>query len=167
MKFQPSQLPSVRTATNDGPLHSPLSFTSNPAIGHSRVGNDGLNGINHRVALLNHAELLWRYAPPIALPAIPPSSSPPLEFKHHLPANLGNFVHELCCILWVMKINSNRNSFFLARDPRLWNKENVPTFLQWCETEFDLPRFNLELFRMNGKFLFDNNSQLIVIAILK
>ncbi|XP_018903726.2 ets DNA-binding protein pokkuri isoform X2 [Bemisia tabaci] len=46
-----------------------------------------------------------------------------------------------------------RNGAFLATDPRVWSREDVTTFLRWSETEFDLPRFDLELFQMNGKAL--------------
>lgn len=38
-------------------------------------------------------------------------------------------------------------------DPRIWTKEDVTTFIQWAEIEFDLPRFDTELFQMNGKAL--------------
>lgn len=41
----------------------------------------------------------------------------------------------------------------LAADPRLWNREDVSLFLQFCEREFDLPKFDLDLFQMNGKAL--------------
>lgn len=39
----------------------------------------------------------------------------------------------------------------LATDPRLWNRDDVVVFLRWCEREFDLPKFELDLFQMNGK----------------
>lgn len=38
-----------------------------------------------------------------------------------------------------------------ASDPRIWNREDVISFLRWCESEFDLPNFDMELFQMNGK----------------
>lgn len=41
----------------------------------------------------------------------------------------------------------------LAADPRLWNRDDVAMFLRWCEREFDLPAFEMELFQMNGKAL--------------
>lgn len=41
----------------------------------------------------------------------------------------------------------------LSSDPRLWGREEVVTFLRWTEREFDLPKFELELFQMNGKAL--------------
>lgn len=41
----------------------------------------------------------------------------------------------------------------LSTDPRLWNREDVAIFLRWCEREFDLPKFEMELFQMNGKAL--------------
>ncbi|XP_077292602.1 ETS variant transcription factor anterior open [Arctopsyche grandis] len=78
-------------------------------------------------------ELLWRY--PLGLPSAPPSSMssapslPPLsDLKAHLPASL-------------------------TPDPRIWNREDVATFLKWCEREFDLPNFDMEMFQMNGKAL--------------
>lgn len=39
----------------------------------------------------------------------------------------------------------------LASDPRLWGREEVVVFLRWTEREFDLPKFELDLFQMNGK----------------
>lgn len=39
-----------------------------------------------------------------------------------------------------------------ACDPRLWNKDDVLAFLRWCEIEFDLPSFDVDLFQMNGKY---------------
>uniref|UniRef100_T1JI31 PNT domain-containing protein n=1 Tax=Strigamia maritima TaxID=126957 RepID=T1JI31_STRMM len=27
----------------------------------------------------------------------------------------------------------------LPRDPRLWTRQNVQTWIQWCQDEFDLP----------------------------
>ncbi|XP_037038868.1 ets DNA-binding protein pokkuri isoform X2 [Bradysia coprophila] len=41
----------------------------------------------------------------------------------------------------------------LSPDPRIWGREDVAIFLQFCEREFDLPKFDLELFQMNGKAL--------------
>lgn len=41
----------------------------------------------------------------------------------------------------------------LSTDPRLWGREEVQIFLRWTEREFDLPKFELELFQMNGKAL--------------
>uniref|UniRef100_A0A6B2EHV1 Putative transcription factor nerf n=1 Tax=Phlebotomus kandelakii TaxID=1109342 RepID=A0A6B2EHV1_9DIPT len=41
----------------------------------------------------------------------------------------------------------------LTTDPRLWTREDVGVFLRWCEREFDLPKFEMELFQMNGKAL--------------
>lgn len=39
----------------------------------------------------------------------------------------------------------------LLTDPRLWGREEVAVFLRWSEREFDLPKFELDLFQMNGK----------------
>lgn len=41
----------------------------------------------------------------------------------------------------------------IVTDPRIWTKEDVTAFVQWAEIEFDLPRFDTELFQMNGKAL--------------
>lgn len=41
----------------------------------------------------------------------------------------------------------------LSSDPRLWGREEVVVFLRWTEHEFDLPKFELDLFQMNGKAL--------------
>ncbi|XP_059618133.1 ets DNA-binding protein pokkuri [Phlebotomus argentipes] len=41
----------------------------------------------------------------------------------------------------------------LTTDPRLWTREDVGVFLRWCEREFDLPKFEMDLFQMNGKAL--------------
>jgi ETS translocation variant 6/7 len=41
----------------------------------------------------------------------------------------------------------------LSSDPRLWGREEVIIFLRWTEHEFDLPKFELDLFQMNGKAL--------------
>lgn len=41
----------------------------------------------------------------------------------------------------------------LSTDPRLWNRDDVAVFLRWCEREFDLPTFEMDLFQMNGKAL--------------
>ncbi|XP_050443719.1 ets DNA-binding protein pokkuri-like [Adelges cooleyi] len=84
------------------------------------------------------ADLFWRYHHPhhggaFNFPPsptlLPPTPFPsPIDFKHHLPANL-------------------------ITDPRIWSKEDVAAFIQWAELEFDLPRFDTELFQMNGKAL--------------
>ncbi|XP_058840190.1 ets DNA-binding protein pokkuri [Topomyia yanbarensis] len=39
----------------------------------------------------------------------------------------------------------------LNTDPRIWGREEVAVFLRFCEREFDLPKFDLDLFQMNGK----------------
>lgn len=41
----------------------------------------------------------------------------------------------------------------LSTDPRLWGRDEVVTFLRWTEREFDLTKFELDLFQMNGKAL--------------
>ncbi|KAJ1529670.1 hypothetical protein ONE63_006429 [Megalurothrips usitatus] len=75
-------------------------------------------------------ELLWRY-PGLnfsAVAAAAPSPAPTFDFKNHLPTAL-------------------------ATDPRIWSREDVCTFLRWCEREFDLPNFDMDMFQMNGKAL--------------
>lgn len=67
-------------------------------------------------------ELLWRYP----LPWAPPPPSPLGDTKAQLPAGL-------------------------PPEPRLWTREDVVVFLKWCEREFDLPNFDMDLFQMNGK----------------
>lgn len=39
----------------------------------------------------------------------------------------------------------------LSSDPRIWGRDEVVIFLRWTEREFDLPKFELDLFQMNGK----------------
>ncbi|XP_055645240.1 ets DNA-binding protein pokkuri [Toxorhynchites rutilus septentrionalis] len=39
----------------------------------------------------------------------------------------------------------------LNTDPRIWGRDEVAVFLRFCEREFDLPKFDLDLFQMNGK----------------
>ncbi|XP_034249549.1 ets DNA-binding protein pokkuri isoform X2 [Thrips palmi] len=79
------------------------------------------------------SDLLWRY------PGLnfnvqqgantpQPAAAPMFDFKNHLPAAL-------------------------ATDPRIWSREDVCTFLRWCEREFDLPNFDMDMFQMNGKAL--------------
>jgi ETS translocation variant 6/7 len=41
----------------------------------------------------------------------------------------------------------------LFSEPRAWGREEVTIFLRWCEREFDLPKFEVDLFQMNGKAL--------------
>jgi ETS translocation variant 6/7 len=41
----------------------------------------------------------------------------------------------------------------LSSDPRMWGRDEVIAFLRWTEREFDLPKFELDLFQMNGKAL--------------
>ncbi|BES90281.1 SAM_PNT [Nesidiocoris tenuis] len=87
-------------------------------------GNRG-GPIMERAPLFNPSDLLWRY--PLGFQ---PSPHPyhQLDLRMHLPASL-------------------------ASDPRLWSREDVVAFLRWCEYEFDLPRFDMDFFQMNGKAL--------------
>lgn len=74
-------------------------------------------------------DLFWRYPfPTIPQPQQPPSS-PLLDYKSQLPANL-------------------------ATDPRVWSREDVSAFLRWAEREFDLQPIDMDMFQMNGKYLF-------------
>ncbi|XP_065221535.1 ets DNA-binding protein pokkuri [Planococcus citri] len=132
MKLMPIQLSPIQPGNarnNDAPLHSPSSIAAGSLFGQSVNGNANLD---HRMSLFNHSELIWRYGPLTFSSAAPAAAAaatyPPLDFKNHLPTNL-------------------------ACDPRLWNKEDVLAFLHWCEIEFDLPRFDIDLFQMNGKAL--------------
>ncbi|XP_049836652.1 ets DNA-binding protein pokkuri-like isoform X1 [Schistocerca gregaria] len=63
-------------------------------------------------------------------------SSNVVDFKAHLPPSL-----------------ASPFSFVPASDPRIWSREDVAAFLKWCEREFDLPEFNMDMFQMNGKAL--------------
>ncbi|KAJ8868124.1 hypothetical protein PR048_031933 [Dryococelus australis] len=74
----------------------------------------------------NASDLLWRY--PLGFPASQPPMSPIVDFKTHLPTSL-------------------------TTDPRVWSRDDVITFLRWCEREFDLPKFEMDMFQMNGKAL--------------
>ena len=42
----------------------------------------------------------------------------------------------------------------LPSDPRTWVRDDVSSFLQWCEREFDLEKIDMEKFQMNGKSIF-------------
>lgn len=78
-------------------------------------------------------ELLWRYP----LPWAPPPPSPLGDTKAQLPAGL-------------------------PPEPRLWTREDVIVFLKWCEREFDLPKFDVDLFQMNGECYFMHKIPLFV-----
>ncbi|KAJ8952438.1 hypothetical protein NQ318_014530 [Aromia moschata] len=72
-------------------------------------------------------DLLWRY--PLGFPSMGhqnPPSSPLLDYKSQLPSSLPS-------------------------DPRVWNREDVTTFLQWAEREFDIQPIDHDMFQMNGK----------------
>jgi ETS translocation variant 6/7 len=71
------------------------------------------------------SDLLWRYPLGFHHAAQQPSS-PIVDYKSHLPVSLQS-------------------------DPRIWSREDVAAFLKWCETEFDVPNFDMEMFQMNGK----------------
>ncbi|XP_075234871.1 ets DNA-binding protein pokkuri-like isoform X2 [Lycorma delicatula] len=75
--------------------------------------------------VFSSSDLLWRY-PPLSLPTTP--TYPSLDFRTQLPVALGN-------------------------DPWQWSREDVVSFLRWCEFEFDLPQFDMDMFQMNGKAL--------------
>lgn len=89
MKLLPMQLTPIQPGNprnNEAPLHSPSSTVSNSLLGQSVNGN--ANGLDHRLPFLNHTELIWRYGPLTFSSAAPPTY-PPLDFKNHLPTNLG------------------------------------------------------------------------------
>lgn len=89
MKLLPIQLTPIQpgnTRNNDAPLHSPSSPATSTLLGQTSNGN--ANGIDHRLSLFNHSELIWRYGPLTFSSAAPPTY-PPLDFKNHLPTNLG------------------------------------------------------------------------------
>lgn len=74
-----------------------------------------------------NADLLWRY--PLGFPSVAhqnPPSSPLLDYKSQLPSSL-------------------------PADPRVWNRDDVLTFLQWAEREFDIQPIDHDMFQMNGK----------------
>ncbi|KAJ8912143.1 hypothetical protein NQ315_013192 [Exocentrus adspersus] len=72
-------------------------------------------------------DILWRY--PLGFPPVTqnPPSSPLLDYKiSQLPSSL-------------------------PTDPRVWNREDVTSFLQWAEREFDIQPIDHDMFQMNGK----------------
>ncbi|CAG9864438.1 unnamed protein product [Phyllotreta striolata] len=74
-----------------------------------------------------NTDLLWRY--PLGFPSVShhnPPSSPLLDYKSQLPASLPS-------------------------DPRVWNRDDVASFLQWAEREFDIQPIDHDMFQMNGK----------------
>ncbi|KAI5702837.1 hypothetical protein M8J76_014244 [Diaphorina citri] len=98
----------------------------------SSTNGNGLSTPVDRIPFFS-SDLIWRY-PPFNFPLSggstnhSSSSGPMSELRAHLPGNI-------------------------ASDPRIWNREDVISFLRWCESEFDLPNFDMELFQMNGKAL--------------
>lgn len=88
MKLLPIQLAPLQPGNarnHEVPLHSPSSTTSSALHGQTVNGNSG--NMDHRL-FLNHTELLWRYGP-LTFSSTAPPSYPPLDFKNHLPTNLG------------------------------------------------------------------------------
>lgn len=74
-----------------------------------------------------NADLLWRY--PFGFSSLnhqEPPSSPLIDYKSQLPNSLPS-------------------------DPRMWTRDDVLTFLQWAEREFDIQPIDHEMFQMNGK----------------
>jgi hypothetical protein len=74
-------------------------------------------------------------------------SSPHLDVKPHLPGALGNYFIQSSSLPWKF-LNFCFN--LKGPDPRTWAREDVVTFLRWCEREFDLPGLDLDKFQMNG-----------------
>lgn len=56
--------------------------------------------------------------------------------------------------------------FSKGPDPRTWGREDVLTFLRWCEREFDLPGLDLDKFQMNGTLAPPSGHRLIKIQTL-
>ncbi|KAL1459386.1 hypothetical protein WDU94_011372 [Cyamophila willieti] len=111
-----------------GPINTAVANASNT---HSN--NSGLSTPVDRLPFFS-SDLIWRY-PPFNFPLsgttanhTSSSTGPMSELRQHLPSSI-------------------------ASDPRIWNREDVISFLRWCESEFDLPNFDMELFQMNGKAL--------------
>lgn len=103
----------------------------NTSIANASTGSSSLNTPVDRLPFFS-SDLIWRY-PPFNFPLSGGSSNhhssgPMSELRQHLPSNIPS-------------------------DPRIWNREDVISFLRWCEGEFDLPNFDMELFQMNGKAL--------------
>jgi len=85
-----------------------------------------MDRLPHPLSLPFSPDILWRY--PLSSLSSSTSSQPPsspLLDKQQLPGALGP-------------------------DPRTWGREDVLTFLRWCEREFDLPGLDLDKFQMNG-----------------
>nr|CAD7605172.1 unnamed protein product [Timema genevievae] len=139
------------TATITSPYNLPAGLADSEADGGSVGGREGsslgvaLRSVGPVMKLLplslppvgtmdrlplslpfSPSDLLWRYPLGFPAPQQPPPMSPLLDFKTHLPNSL-------------------------ASDPRVWSREDVASFLRWCEREFDLPQFEMEMFQMNGK----------------
>jgi len=123
-------------------------------------------------------DLLWRYPALSGLSASQQPTSPLLDVKTHLPGALGRhslvfFVGSLVGVFYGLFLSSVArwsplpmrqrrsekwnlivdwlSSFPSGPDPRTWGREDVLTFLRWCEREFDLPGLEMDKFQMNGK----------------
>ncbi|XP_058806849.1 ets DNA-binding protein pokkuri [Phymastichus coffea] len=111
-----------------------LSNIQLPQLPPVSAASSGMAGMDSRIPPgislpFSPTDLLWRYGPAMTFsPTAHPPPSPLLDFKTHLPSTL-------------------------ASDPRLWSREDVAQFLRWAEREFDLPKFDMDVFQMNGKAL--------------
>lgn len=86
MPIQLSPIQPGNARNNEAPLHSPSSIAAGSLFGQTVNGNG--SNMDHRLSLFNHSELIWRYGPLTFSSAAPPTY-PPLDFKNHLPTNLG------------------------------------------------------------------------------
>lgn len=96
MKLMPIQLAPVQPGNarnHEAPLHSPSSTASSALLNQAVNGNG--SSMDHRLSLFNHTELIWRYGP-LTFSSTAPPSYPPLDFKNHLPTNLGEYTRILC-----------------------------------------------------------------------
>lgn len=42
---------------------------------------------------------------------------------------------------------------FLEYHPQIWKRDDVANFLRYCEEVFDLPKFDMDIFQLNGRAL--------------
>uniref|UniRef100_A0ABD2XM70 Ets DNA-binding protein pokkuri n=1 Tax=Trichogramma kaykai TaxID=54128 RepID=A0ABD2XM70_9HYME len=112
-----------------------ISLPQLPPVSAAGASLGGMTGLDSRMAPgiplpFSPTDFLWRYTPAAMTfsPSAQPPANPFFDFKTHLPNNL-------------------------ASDPRIWSRDDVANFLRWCEREFDLPTFDMDMFQMNGKAL--------------
>ncbi|XP_055595770.1 ets DNA-binding protein pokkuri [Uranotaenia lowii] len=127
--------------------HIPFTWCSNTnlcflsSLSFFRITSSSPDGHRHHLHIASKMKLLPIPLSPLNPPAplgiwgsdllwrYPPAPSSPLaDLKTQLPPQLNT-------------------------DPRIWGRDEVQVFLRFCEREFDLPKFDLDLFQMNGKAL--------------